>query len=317
MIAFLTKPKNKQQKRVSMLFKKYQFVIFKEKHGSCSIVSIPCWAFFLTALLFVALVGSNIYFWDHYINYKSVSQELEQAEKKNRAKNIQLASFYHKISDLEKDLDRVREFDDMLKVMLNLDPEHKAGYNPAGGPADSTLSGSYPFYSQEMLARRMHSFIEELSNNANLEEIRQQKIIQAIKKQNDLLSGTPSIQPVQGWITSEFGYRSSPFTGRREFHSGLDISAPMGTPIYAPAEGKISFSGKDGAYGITLVINHGRGITTRYAHLQKYVVEKKQTVSRGQLIGYVGNSGRSTGPHLHYEVLVNNIPVNPKRYILN
>ncbi len=300
-----------------MLFKKYQFVRFKEKHGSCSIVSIPGWIFCLTFILFLALLGSNIFFWDYYINYKSINQELEQTVKKNQSQNIQLTSFYHKIKELEQDLDRVREFDDRLRVMLNLEPEHQVSYHPVGGPTDSNLSGSFPFYRQEMLARKMHSFIEQLSTNARLEEIRQQEIIKAIHKHNDLLSSTPSIWPAQGWVSSEFGYRNSPFTGQRELHRGIDISAPIGTPIYAPADGKVTFSDRDGAYGVTLVISHGRGIKTRYAHLQKYLAEKNQKVSRGQIIGYVGNSGRSTGPHLHYEVLVNNVPVNPMRYILN
>ncbi|WP_028574803.1 M23 family metallopeptidase [Desulfonatronovibrio hydrogenovorans] len=300
-----------------MLFRKYQFVIFKERHGSCSKVCIPGWTFLLAGVLFIALIGTNIFFWDYYRNFKSVSQQLEQAEKKGQSQNIQLTSFYHKIKELEQDLDRVREFDDRLRVMLNIDPEHPASSFPAGGTPENSLSNSYPFYRQEMLARKMHSFIEQLSTQARLEEIRQQEIIQAIKNQNDLLSSTPSIWPTQGWVSSEFGYRNSPFTGRREFHRGLDISAPIGTPIYAPADGKVSFSGNDGAYGISLVINHGRGITTRYAHLQRYVAQRNQEVSRGQLIGYVGNTGRSTGPHLHYEVRVNNMPVNPMRYILN
>ncbi len=300
-----------------MLFKKYQFIILKGKHGSCSNLSIPGWSFFLIIFLFAGLLGSNIFFWDSYVKYKNVSHQLELAGRKNKSQSIQLASFHHKIIDLEQDLERVREFDDRLKVMLNLEPEHQISYHPVGGPTDSTLSGSYPFYSQEMLARKMHSFIDQLSTNTRLEEIRQQEIIHAIQSQNDLLSSTPSIWPAQGWISSEFGYRNSPFTGRRELHQGLDISAPRGTPIYAPADGKVTFSGNDGAFGVTLTINHGRGITTRYAHLQRYVAEKDQDVSRGQLIGYVGNTGRSTGPHLHYEVRVNNVPVNPKRYILN
>ena len=300
-----------------MLFKKYQFIIFKEKQGTCSTVSIPGWSFCLTIILFIALLGSNIFFWDYYIKFKSVSHQLGQAEKKTQSKSIQLASFYHKIKDLEQDLDRVREFDDRLKLMLDMEPEFQVSHHSAGGPTDSNLSGSYPFYRQEMLARKMHNFIEQLSTDARLEEIRQQEIMQAIQYQNDLLSSTPSILPAQGWISSEFGYRNSPFTGRREMHSGIDISAPIGTPIYAPADGQVVFSGRDGGYGISLVINHGRGISTRYAHMQRYTVEKKHKVSRGQLIGYVGNSGRSTGPHLHYEILVNNMPVNPKKYIIN
>lgn len=300
-----------------MLFKKYQLVIFKEKHGNCSNMSVPGWTFFLISFLFIVLIGSNIFLWDYYINYRSTNHQLEQARKKTESQNIQLTSFFHKIKSLEHDLERVREFDDRLKVMLNLEPASKENYQPAGGPTDTNLSSSLPVYRQEMLARKMHSFIEQLSIQAKLEEVKQQEIIQAIQNQNELLSSTPSIWPTQGWVSSEFGHRNSPFTGQREFHKGLDISAPPGTPVYAPADGKVTFSGKDGAYGTTLVMNHGRGLTSRYAHLQRYLVEKNQKVSRGQLIGYVGNTGRSTGPHLHYEVRLNNMPTNPMKYILN
>ncbi len=300
-----------------MFLRKYQCVIFNDKHGACTSVSLPGWSLFLSFFLFLALLGSNIFFWDHYINYRSINQQLEQAEKKNQSQSIQLTSFFHKIKQIEQDLERVREFDDRLKVMLNLEPETHNSYYPVGGPADSSLSSSFPFYRQEMLARKMHNFLDQLSTRAKLEEIKQQEIIHAIQDQNDLLSSTPSIWPTQGWVSSDFGYRNSPFTGQREFHSGIDISAPTGTPIYAPADGTVTFSGRDGAYGLTLVLNHGRGITTRYAHMHRYLVEKNQKVSRGQLIGYVGNTGRSTGPHLHYEVRLNNMPANPLNYILN
>ncbi len=300
-----------------MLFKKIQFVIFKEKKGTCSKISIPGWVFCLTGLLFMGLIASCIYFWDYYTGFQSMQMQLEQAEKENKSQSIQISTFFHKIQDLEQDLSRIREFDDRLRVMLNLASSAQSETYPAGGPEENSLSGASPFYRQEMLARKMHSFLDQLSVDARLEEVKQQKLLQAMQDQQDLLSSTPSIWPVQGWVSSRFGHRNSPFTGRREFHKGLDVSAPTGTPIYAPAEGLVTFTGKDGAYGIAVTIDHGRGITTRYAHLQKYVVEKNQKISRGQLLGYVGNTGRSTGPHLHYEVRLNNMPVDPSKYILN
>ncbi|WP_045212064.1 M23 family metallopeptidase [Desulfonatronovibrio magnus] len=300
-----------------MIFKKYQFVLFKEQYGTCSKISIPGWIFVLSFIVLASLIGSNIFFWNYYANFKSIEHQLQYAQERKHSQEIQISSFYHKVKTLEQDLHRVKEFDDRLRVMLDLEPEMQTTTHSVGGPTDNNFSKAFPFYRQEMLARKMHNFIEQLSTEARLEEVRQQELIQAIKSQNDLLSSTPSIWPTQGWVTSEFGYRTSPFTGRRELHRGLDISAPIGTPIYAPADGKVIFSGSDGAYGVTLIIDHGRGISTRYAHLQEYLAEKSQHVSRGELIAYVGNTGRSTGPHLHYEVRINNVPVNPKRYILN
>ncbi len=268
-------------------------------------------------LLILAVAGTNVYLWKHYQEYRTVSQQLNRSQDTVQSQKIQLTTLFHKFHDLEQNLERVQEFDDKLRVMLNLEPPRELNPNPIGGTSENTSPSSFPFYRQEMLTRQMHNFLDQLSKEARLEEIKQQEILQALHQQKDLLSSTPSIWPAQGWVSSDFGYRSSPFTGQREFHKGLDISAPEGTPIYAPASGKVTFTGRDGGYGITMVIDHGRGITTRYAHLQRYIADEETKVSRGELIGYVGNTGRSTGPHLHYEVRLNNMPVNPKRYILN
>ncbi|WP_291323361.1 M23 family metallopeptidase [Desulfonatronospira sp.] len=300
-----------------MLFKKYQLVVFKDKNGSCSTFSLRGWLILFTLLLFVAMAGSNFYLWQYYQEHRIVSRQLDRSKDTVNSQKIQLTTLFHKIQELEKSLERVQELDGKLRVMLNLEPPMDMNPNPAGGTSENLSSASFPFYRQEMLTRQMHSFLDRLRSEARLEEVKQQEILHALHKQRDLLSSTPSIWPTQGWVSSEFGYRSSPFTGQRELHKGLDISAPEGTPIYAPASGVVTFTGRDGAYGIAMELDHGRGITTKYAHLQRYVTEENTKVSRGELIGYVGNTGRSTGPHLHYEVRVNNIPVDPKRYILN
>ena len=124
-------------------------------------------------------------------------------------------------------------------------------------------------------------------------------------------------RPALGWPTSKFGYRHSPFTGKREFHKGLDIANRKGSPIVATADGIVTFTGRKGLLGEVLVVDHGHGIVTRYAHLDKIISKKGTRVERGQVIAHMGNSGRSTGPHLHYEVRLNGVPVNPTKYILN
>ena len=218
---------------------------------------------------------------------------------------------------MEKDLTRIRDFDSKLRVMMNLDQEPAEANSAVGGPKQSFSDSYLPIYRQELLARKMHNFVHELNTDVRLEEVRQQEIIQAFRENEELLSSTPSIWPTEGWVSSPFGYRQSPFTAKREFHRGLDISTRVGTPIVAPASGKVIFTGIDNGYGRTVVIDHGNGVTTRYAHLKNWVVKMSETVERGQLIARVGSTGRSTGPHLHYEVRLNGLCVNPKRYILN
>ncbi len=128
-------------------------------------------------------------------------------------------------------------------------------------------------------------------------------------------NSSPNLWPVEGQITGSFGERIDPFNGEGAFHSGVDISASVGAPVIAPADGIVVFADFLGGYGRAIVIDHGHGITTRFGHLASYSVASGQYIHRGDTVGYVGMSGRSTGPHLHYEVRINDIPVNPYKYL--
>ena len=126
---------------------------------------------------------------------------------------------------------------------------------------------------------------------------------------------TPSIWPVMGHITDSFGQRLDPFSGEGAFHTGVDVSAEYGTPVHVTADGVVTVAENHSGYGRLVIVDHGFGITTFYAHLSRYSVMTGAHVKRGEVIGFTGISGRSTGPHVHYEVRVNNAPVNPWRYM--
>src|SRR5450755_4763168 len=128
-------------------------------------------------------------------------------------------------------------------------------------------------------------------------------------------NSAPNLWPVEGLVTGSFGERIDPFNGEGAFHSGVDIGSNFGASIIAPADGIVTFSDQMGGYGKAIMIDHGNGISTRYGHLSGYAVTAGQAVHRGDVIGYVGESGRSTGPHLHYEVRINDTPVNPYKYL--
>lgn len=128
-------------------------------------------------------------------------------------------------------------------------------------------------------------------------------------------NSAPSIWPVEGPITGSFGERTDPFNGEGAFHTGVDISAPIGEPVIAPADGVVTFADFTNGYGRMMVLEHSHGVTTRYGHLSGFAVAEGQHVHRGETIAYVGSSGRSTGPHLHYEVRINDTPVNPHKYL--
>lgn len=128
-------------------------------------------------------------------------------------------------------------------------------------------------------------------------------------------NSAPNLWPVEGQVTGSFGQRIDPFNGEGAFHSGVDISAAVGTAVIAPADGVVTFADYLGGYGRAIMVDHGHGISTRYGHLSSFAVAAGQYIHRGDTIGYVGLSGRSTGPHLHYEVRINDVPVNPYKYL--
>jgi murein DD-endopeptidase MepM/ murein hydrolase activator NlpD len=136
-----------------------------------------------------------------------------------------------------------------------------------------------------------------------------------VDRRQALVAATPSMWPIAGWISSSFGNRKDPFTGAPDFHPGLDISADHGAPIHAPADGVVDSAAFNGNYGNLVTIDHGFGLVTRYGHMSRFAVAAGQAIKRGDVIGYVGSTGRSTSPHLHYEVLVNGQLTNPLRLL--
>jgi murein DD-endopeptidase MepM/ murein hydrolase activator NlpD len=136
-----------------------------------------------------------------------------------------------------------------------------------------------------------------------------------VENQQQFGRATPSTWPIVGWLTSGFGNRKDPFTGQPDFHTGLDISAQYGTPIRATADGLVESAGYSGNYGNAVVVSHGYGISTRFGHLSRFASRPGQKIKRGEVIGYVGATGRATSSHLHYEILMNGQPINPLRLL--
>jgi len=157
---------------------------------------------------------------------------------------------------------------------------------------------------------------DELLDRSRLLSRKLDAVEEVLGEQSERLARTPSILPVRGLIGSGFSWRRDPFTGRKQFHHGLDIAAPEGTPVHAPADGIVVKTERHGGYGNVLYISHGDGLVTRFGHLHGYKVRPGQKVHRGDVIGLVGNTGRSTAPHLHYEVLSGGKQVDPMRYVL-
>ena len=142
-------------------------------------------------------------------------------------------------------------------------------------------------------------------------EDRLSNVRKEVERREALAAATPSIWPAHGWVTGWFGGRHDPFTGESGFHQGLDISLEKGQSVYATADGRVDAAAYSGDYGNMVIVGHGFGLSTRYGHLSKFAVRAGEDVKRGQIVGYVGSTGRATGPHLHYEILANGRLLNP------
>lgn len=248
--------------------------------------------------------------------------ELTSLKKKNAAQTVELQDLSGKVEKLSGEMRNLRTFDQKLRIIAGLEVTSPEGdLFGVGGP---DIDGGDPFGDyykvssrKETLIDKLHGELDGLGSDALLQEESFSALQDHLKDQTDLLSSTPSIWPTRGWVSSHFGRRISPFTGRSHHHNGLDIANSPGTPVYAPADGTVVKVGRNGHLGKSLTISHGHGIKTRYGHLSAYDVKVGQKVIRGERIASLGNTGRSTGPHLHYAVYVNGVPVNPTKYILN
>jgi murein DD-endopeptidase MepM/ murein hydrolase activator NlpD len=211
--------------------------------------------------------------------------------------------------------------DERIRLLAGLPPVdsevHLAGI---GGPGTPELSDE-PLYRRNPMLGRLtfgaRSDIDALIRRANLLSSSFREISDTLSRNVAKLAATPSIMPTVGWLSSHFSNkRFHPILHVSRPHEGIDVSAPMGAPVVAPAAGVVSLVTREAGYGLVLQIEHGNGIETKYAHLSKVAVRPGQRVTRGQLIANVGNSGLSTGPHLHYEIHVNGHVVDPLTYVL-
>ena len=282
-------------------------------------ISLPNKLIFVLASLVVLIIGGLVWVITDYRKVKTHIPELRQLQRENAMQKTQLIALSKEINHANQKIAALQKFDHKLRIMTNLESSGEQDqFLGVGGPNMSTLKPEYQLEEvHNGLIRQMHQSLENLDAEIAVTAISQTELSNFLRKQKSLLACTPSIRPAQGWVSSGFGYRISPFTNRREFHKGLDIATRIGTPVIAPADGLVVFVGREGNYGKMMTINHGYNLKTRYGHLHKFRVNKGTYIKRGQIIGEVGNTGRCTGPHLHYEVLLNGVPVNPLRYILN
>ncbi|HEY7819848.1 MAG TPA: M23 family metallopeptidase [Vicinamibacteria bacterium] len=247
----------------------------------------------------------------HYAAFYRDLVELRELRLTNSELKRQNMDYELSVEHLNERVSSLQDFVRKLSVMAGLDATVNADVDGGvGGPHDldyTTTSGAFAEVKGEL--DRMRGEL------AGLEET--SRVLERFYEQNNLmLASTPSIWPVRGYFSSSFGMRNDPFTGEREMHYGVDVSTVTGRPVVATADGIVLYAARRGTYGNIVVIDHKFGVMTRYAHLSGFNARAGQQVRRGDVVGYVGNTGRSRAPHLHYEVWVQDRPVTPLDYIL-
>lgn len=272
------------------------------------------------ASVFLFLVFSFVVF--DYARLKTNYFSLSTLKKENTAQRIELQTFSGKIKDLESQIAKLNIFDRKIRIIANIAEPRNAGSSDQlmGMGGDSSAEENYfstPGAKKDELVKKMRDEITQLEEMAKSQENSFTELQEYLMKKSSFLAATPSIWPARGWVTSAFGERISPFTGFPQMHGGLDIANRVGTPVIAPADGIVVRADADTGLGKTVAISHGYGIKTTYGHLSEIKVRTGQKVKRGTEIGTMGNTGRSTGPHLHYSVSLNGVTVNPAKYILN
>ena len=297
----------------------FNILIFGQKTSKTRHLRIHKKTFKVGLYLLAFALLSTIFFFCDYIQVRKKGFELSQLRQETEDQRSKIHFFSSKIEDLEKQLSRLKDFDKKIRIIANLEKgQETTSVMGMGGPSPSDVRERLKTEKDETgLVQQMRTDVERLKSEAVSREESLSELEKLLQTKKEMLAHTPSIWPVHGWVTSGFGFRTNPFTGLNQMHEGLDISNREGTPVIAPADGIVSATGKDFSYGNVVVVSHGFGITSRFNHLSKILVGAGQKVRRGDKIAEVGTTGKSTGPHLHYEVRVNGIPVNPSRYILD
>jgi murein DD-endopeptidase MepM/ murein hydrolase activator NlpD len=310
--------------------KNFTLMIVPEAHAQVRRVQVPRRALYAGGIVVFALLGSLMLLLVHYAYIVGQVFEASQLRDQNAVLKQRIAELQTKVDDVDQRLVQLKGFDEKLRAMTDLRDDERGlamgplPANPQGGadvptdidPFAVPLAGDDPAVDQ-LREALLDSRLVGLAHEANRELQSLSELVDYFSVREVMLKSTPSIAPARGLLTSGFGLREDPFTGGHSMHSGLDIATREGAEVIAPASGVVIFAGEKAAYGNCIVVDHGRDINTLYGHLSAILVKPGDKVERGQHIGKVGSTGRSTGPHLHYEVRLNGVPVNPRRFVIH
>lgn len=247
----------------------------------------------------------------NYAHMAFKASDYDQLQQENTALKIKTKDLQVSTTKLSSQINDLQTLSEKITKVIENDPmfrgNRKLNVTPQGGSRVDLTT--------DQLINNPNPNVDLLLDQARAMKSQYNLLDQLMDQKKVMYAVTPNIWPVKGRVGSQYGSRLDPFTGDAEMHQGLDIVAPVGTPVRAPASGKVKIAQRESDYGNLIVIDHGNGLTTRYAHLKGFNAHVGQVVKKGDLIGWVGTTGRTTAPHLHYEVRMNERPMNPRSYL--
>jgi hypothetical protein len=260
----------------------------------------------------VALVLAGLWVAE-FMSASTWRQRAAELQVENDYLQSKLDKVSHDISDLSGRVRRLMAQEDQLRQIFDLAQVPEGVRELGVGGMEFPAVGDIPEYQKQIMATEMN--LAHLDRMVELETDTWTDAEHSILDHRDKLQHTPTLMPADGWISRGFGFKIDPFTGQRAFHSGVDVACNLGTPILAPADGKVEYAGWKEGLGIMVKIDHGHGYATIFGHMTKNLARTGDRVNRGDLIGEVGSTGHSTGPHVHYEVWKDGQAQNPLLYI--
>ena len=310
--------------------KQFTILIMTDKHKKPTQFSIPVIVLRVLSVLLLTFIFASGYLSLDYYHLKNLKNQYIKVVSQNQDLKNEAKILSSNLKDVRKSLTLVEDYSNKINDFTKLRARaisKKTGIGPlnseeakvAAQIGENSSNNSFPL-GVEIDKLKFKSVFEEVDaveRQAGKNALKLQKLLSSLSQNKSLFNAIPSVSPVKGWVTSNFGVRISPFTGKKTMHRGLDIASRMGTPIYAPADGVVIFNGAKSGFGNFIMIAHGYGVVTRYGHNSENLVQLGQKVKRGDQIATVGSTGRSTGPHLHYEVMIHGKVVNPKKLMLD
>lgn len=312
--------------------KKTTVVVIPAESGQTRQYQVPSMLWSLSTTFAFIFAGMSGFFAFDYYQLRQIRKSYYRMMIENEGLKGEARVLMGNLDDVKKSLKRVQDYTSKLGELTSLRVQRvtkKTGLGPISEDEYKKIQNSIApnaepvnylplgLNSDTLTFRPVFDKLKDIGDTSNNHSLDLQRLLASLSQQKTLLNSIPSITPVNGWITSGFGVRISPFTGKRAMHKGLDVASPVGTAIFSPADGVVVFTGAKSGFGNFVMIAHGYGILSRYGHLAENLVEPGQKVKRGEQIATVGMTGRTTGPHLHYEVVVDGRALDPKKFILD